>query len=351
VGRVTIQLSQPAALGTGVRKAGVQQTLSYLPGTVLRGALAARWIAEHDVPTVTNPRRDEFVRLFEGDVVFGPLLPPDAVPMPRSCWVHKYESEPGCPLWIDEATGASTPADRSCPHCDAPVQRASGELTTIRDGRLAGATRTVEDTHVAIDEQDRAKDGQLFTRRRLGRGQSFHGYLTGPAGDVDLAVGLDEVLWLGGRRSTSGRARLHHDPDGAPRTLEMIDSQTLVLRLASPGIFVNELGQPQPAPSGGELSDALGVPATVVRRWTRWTTISGWHVASGLPKPSEAAVSPGGTYWVRCADTPAPEALRGLAARGLGLRRIEGYGALLPGPDSVLAGLFLAADRDPVEAR
>jgi CRISPR-associated protein Csx10 len=342
VGRVTIQLSQPAALGTGVRKAGVQQTLGYLPGTVLRGALAARWIAEHDVPTIINPRREEFVRLFEGDVVFGPLLPPDAVPMPRSCWVHKYEAEAGCPLWIDEATGMFAPADRTCPHCSEPVQPASGELTTIRDGQLASATRTVEDTHVAIDEQDRAKDGQLFTRRRLRRDQSFYGHLTGPADDVELAVSLGEILWLGGRRSTSGRARLHHDPTDAPQSPDMINSQTVVLRLASPGIFVNELGQPQTAPSDSELSGALGVHATVVRRWTRWMTISGWHVASGLPKPAEAAVSPGGTYWVRCAETPDPGALRGLAMHGLGLRRIEGYGALIPGPDSVLAGLLPA---------
>ncbi len=340
MGRVTIKLSQPAALGTAVRKAGVQPTLDYLPGTVLRGALAARWIAVHDVPTVTNSRQGEFVRLFEGDVVFGPLLPPDSIPMPRSCWIHKYEPEPGCPLWIDEATGASTPAHRQCTHCGEQVQRASGELTTIRDGRLAGATSTVEDTHVEIDDADRAKDGQLFTRRRLGRGQSFHGHLTGPAADVDLAASLGEILWLGGRRSTSGRARLHHDPTSAPRTLAMSDSQTLVLRLASPGIFVDELGRPQPAPGDGELSDVLGVHATVERPWTRWMTVSGWHVASGLPKPTEVAVSPGSTYRVTCADTPAPEALHALAARGLGLRRIEGYGALIPGPDSVLAGLL-----------
>lgn len=336
MGRVTLELAQPAALGTGVRKAGVQQSQQHIPGTVLRGALAARWIARYGPPTVSNPHRDEFERIFEGDVVFGPLLPPQALPMPRSCWVHKYDAGRGCPLWLDEATGTPAPAGQHCAHCDGPLQRASGDIETVRDGQLRSPIDTVEDTHVKIGADGRATDGDLFTRRRLARGQRFLGHLSGPSHDVELAVSFGSVLWLGGRRSTSGRARLTHEPGSSPAPVQRLESGVLVLRLASPGIFVDGMGRPQSAPDERELSEVFGTRARVERRWTRWTTVSGWHAASGLPKPTEVAAAPGSTYLVRCDAEPDPAAQAALATRGVGLRRVEGYGALVAGPDAVL---------------
>lgn len=221
------------------------------------------------------------------------------------------------------------------------MNRAVGEPTTVRDGGLGSAVALMEDTHVAVDEHDRAREGLLYTRRRLRRQQEFRGHLTGDPADVDAVVALGSTLWLGGRRSTAGRATLRHDPTAAPAAPEWLDEHTLVLRLAAPGLFADRRCRPRPEPSADELSAALGgVPARVTRRWVRWTQVTGWHAASGLPKPAEAAVAAGGTYLVQCDRAPDETALRTLAARGLGLRRAEGYGALGPGPDAVLGPLL-----------
>jgi CRISPR-associated protein Csx10 len=66
--------------------------------------------------------------------------------------------------------------------------------------------------------------------------------------------------------------------------------------------------------------------AAVDRAWTRPVTVTGWHAASGLPKPEELCAVTGSTYRL----SGPPERLRRLADRlqrdGIGLRRTEGFG-------------------------
>lgn len=336
---ITATLRQPVAAGTGVRKSGVQHTEHYLTGTVLRGALAARWIATHGTPVTGNPRRDEFVRLFEDAVTFGPLYPIGALPMPVSCRIHKYDAEPDCPLWFDDALRPDVDGG-PCPQCGGPLRRAAGEVSTIRDRQVRSAVATREDTHVHIAD-NRAVTGDLFTRQRIQTGQTFTGHLHGTTADLDLITGGVRRLWLGGRRSSSGQATVttHDHPTGAT-AVERLDPCRLVLRLAQPGIFVDACARPVPEPTPHELTDVLGVEAQVTRRWMRWTTVTGWHAASGFAKPAERAAERGSTYLITCTQPPAEHALAQLAARGLGLRRIEGFGALTPGPDTILRPLL-----------
>lgn len=87
--------------------------------------------------------------------------------------------------------------------------------------------------------------------------------------------------------------------------------------------------------------------------WTRWCEIEGWHAASGLPKPVERAVQPGSTYLIRCAERADEQARKRLMARGIGLRRREGFGALYSGQRSLspskiadsVANMRIAADQ------
>ena len=340
---VTATLHQPVAAGTGLRKAGVQASEDYLTGTVLRGALAARWIARHGAPTTVNPcDRGEFERLFEGDVGFGPLLPPATVPMPMSCWIHKYDPEPGCPRWWDEALGRTPGGDGlpRCPHCALPLQRGSGQLTTVRDGRTVAAVDVVEDTHTEIGPDGRVVPKNLFARQRIRAGQVFTGLLLGADTDLDLITAGVTRVWLGGRRSTSGLATLTVEQAPAAPSVQRLGDRHLVLRLAQPGIFVDDYGRPQPDPHPRDLQRAFGVRARVERRWMRWTTVSGWHAASGFAKPGERCAARGSTYLIGCDKTPTDAALAADAARGIGLRRVEGFGAFVGGPDAVLAPLL-----------
>lgn len=106
-----------------------------------------------------------------------------------------------------------------------------------------------------------------------------------------------------------------------------------MLRLASPGIFVDEFGLPADRPEGAEIAEVLGIGhAEVETPWTRWTEAGGWHIASGLPKPTERAVERGSTYRIHCSEPASEHARRTLMARGIGLRRREGFGALCSPP-------------------
>ena len=117
-----------------------------------------------------------------------------------------------------------------------------------------------------------------------------------------------------------------------PPTAERLDDGRLVIRLRSPGIFTDDQGRPSRDPNAAELDEVLGCQARVVRRWARWETVGGWHVASGLPKPAELAVAAGSTYLIEPSGPVPGDALAELGRRGLGLRRHEGFGDLAPPP-------------------
>ena len=138
---------------------------------------------------------------------------------------------------------------------------------------------------------------------------------------------------MGSRRSVRGAATLKLHEDVAAEPVQTARGH-VVLRLASPGIFVDAYGLPHHEPDTAELADLLGVDTvTVTNSWIRWTDVGGWHTASGLPKPTDRAVAAGCTYLLRCTPRlPTDQALRILATRGVGLRRREGYGALYSAP-------------------
>jgi CRISPR-associated protein Csx10 len=125
-------------------------------------------------------------------------------------------------------------------------------------------------------------------------------------------------------------ATVEVDPDRSRPLPETRDrGRQVVLRLLSPGLFVDAAGRPVADPDPDELHAVLGVAEVQVERhWVRWVQVGGWHVASGLPKPVEHAVSAGSVYLIRCTPAPAEAGLRRLADQGVGLRRAEGFGVL-----------------------
>lgn len=150
-------------------------------------------------------------------------------------------------------------------------------------------------------------------------------------GLLDILAGLGPVR-VGGRRTTHGAAEVRIQDAAPPPTAQRRGDGYLVVRLRSPGVFVDDEGRPVRDPDPGELEEVLGCPARVVRRWVRWHSAGGWHVASGLPKPAELAVAPGSTYLVETAGEVTDAALAVLGRLGFGLRRHEGFGDLAPPP-------------------
>ena len=318
---LVLTLHQPAQIGDRSRADFVLSTLDYVPGTVVRGAFAAAWLARHGVSTPGTPERGEFLRLFEGGVRFGALVLEGAEFTPLSLLSHKYRPTNCAVAEYDRAASQEAPSE--CPDCESPLEA----RPALRGAQPDRHRRT----SVALHESGVALRGALFTREALNSGQRFRGTLIAP--DASALKRLAEIgqVRIGGRRTTHGLAEVSIQP-GLPPTAERRQDGKLIVRLRSPGIFVDPCGRPSREPDPAEISDILGTPARVIERWTRWQQVGGWHIASGLPKPGELAVAAGSTYVIDTDTHVSDEVLAVLGQRGLGLRRHEGFGDLAPPP-------------------
>lgn len=330
--RVNVRAEQPLHLGSRLDAGWLTDTHRFVPGSVLRGALAALWLAEHRPPGHHTSHDTEFQRLFEGRVRFGPLYPcnpsdpSDDALRPLSVFGCKYADDPACRGFVhDAAFDGAAPA--TCPACGSPSEASKGHVE---------GARVVEHTRVQLDARGRAADGQLYTRRALPTGTTLTGLIDGdPGSDSDSDPGLS---WLtgtaltvrfGGRRSTSGLATLSADTEPSPAAFTGFrpERRQLVIRMLAPGIFLDALGRPSWLPDKTELAAILGVPVTFDAAFTRPTVVSGWHAASNLPKPRDIAVAAGSVFVLRFdAGLPDHAALHRLWRTGLGLRRAEGNG-------------------------
>lgn len=326
IARITVTLLEPAAAGKRLRTDFVQDTYNHLPGTVVRGAYAARWLNESEQDPDVVSKSLEFLETFEGSGSFGPLHNENSLPLPLSVKQHKYAPGKKCDVVWDQKFKAAEV--ETCPTCKQDLEFSKGEA--------AGTVRQHRRTRAELDEEGVARAGQLFTQNSLDRETRFSGWLHGRALSAVHVDGQPiDTLYFGGRAKHQGAAMVHVDTEAEPEPVEQ-DGNVLVLRLLGPGVFVDEYGLPSLKPDLQELSDQLDVEALEVEKgWTRWCEVEGWHAASGLPKPTERAVQPGSTYLIRCDGPADPQARKRLMARGIGLRRREGFGALYSGQRSL----------------
>lgn len=332
--RVTVTARQRLALGVGSEVSYFTDTHPFAPGSVLRGALAAAWIAENGPPAAVSGAA-AFRELFDGPVRYGPMFVPGTVVVPVSVRRCKYPRDASCESQaVDEAfeTGSR------CPACLGPLEPGKGQVILPGDVALERITRTSVNPATA-----KAADGELYAHGALPAGTVLTGYIRGR----DPWLERPRRLRLGGRRTVSGSADYQAVPlepaeeDQMPNEWPGLDlpatsgqpagslpappgrdGARLIIRLASPAVFVDAAGRPSLEPD--DVLDLGG--ASVQRRWARPAIWSGWHAASRLPKPDEVCAIAGSTYRI----TGPAEVLRDLAGRlpreGAGLRRAEGFG-------------------------
>jgi len=324
MGEVTVLARQGLALGGPAEVGFDKGTLRYVPGSTLRGALATAWIRQHGFPGTANPRRAEFIGLFERDVRYGPLFQDGTTVVPLSAIWCKYPATAACAEWSADAAVDGDTA--TCPHCGKGTDSGRGEVTGVRERRVL---------RTELDDAGRALDEHLYARHELQAGLTYRGRLAGSHPWLEQT----REIWLGGRTSTRGLATFQvrpeaSDPAAAAITESARPDGALVIRLASPAIIVDDAGRPtlDPVP---EIVRVLGLPASAVRTqhcWTRPVRVGGWHAASGLPKPAELAIELGSVVVLRFSEQPSTERLWQLAREGVGLRRIEGFGSVQVNP-------------------
>ena len=334
--RVTVTAQQRLALGVGSEVSYFTGSHSFAPGSVLRGALAAAWITENG-PPASSGSTAVFRELFDGPVRYGPMYLPGTVLVPVSARLCKYPADGRCEA---QAVDQAFESGGTCPACGGPLEQGKGQVRLPDGITLERVTRTSIDPATG-----KAADGELYANGALPAGTVLTGYIYGR----DPWLEQPRRLRLGGRRTVSGSAdyqavplgpaeedRIPNEwpgpampagsagPAASPGPPSDPDGTGLVIRLASPAVFVDAAGRPSLEPD--PVLDLDG--ATIERRWTRPITWSGWHAASRLPKPDEVCAVAGSTYRI----TGPPGTLRELAERlprqGAGLRRAEGFGEI-----------------------
>lgn len=318
------------SVGSGPEVTFSRDAQAVIPGSTIRGALAAAYSREHGFDWTSPRLRD----LFERHAWFSQAVPHDwalkglkgmsyvecKYPKNDACREEAHDvalvvaagcdPEPACPscgkAW-KEGKGWGEP-DRASREQDRDIPRTS-LVTTVRTELANGV----------------AKDENLFARRALETGVQLCGSVR-----IDEDIAEDSLEWLtakhqlrvGGQRSVLGAMDWTTSEAIPAEQVEELPAR-VVLRCQSPMIVVDEYGAPTMDPTLA-LRQALWDQVRVVARWVRPVRVSGWHMASGLPKPEEWALAAGSTFVIE----GGPRDLASRLVEGIGLRRREGFGEI-----------------------
>ncbi len=299
--KITLNTKQRISLGTGSEKAFLTRSHPYVPGSVVRGALAAAWLREG------YPHSTAFQQIFENGR-FSDALPEGVAVQSQSVVRKKYGSHT-----VDD--------DRDLAFDDTPKELSEEPLKGDYDfasNFSAQKQRTV--TATALEPRRHvAKDGSLFSREALEKGTSFIGTIVLPDSVSPKLLLKLTTIFVGGRSSVMGRTevRIEEEPP-----LKLPEDNTIIIRTLSQAIIVDDFGVP--VTNFKEALEILDID--VVKVWAPRVNsgiAGGWHAASGLPKPMEIGLAPGATAKIK---RPSNEMLERLLDEGIGLRRSEGYG-------------------------
>lgn len=371
---LTLRLLSPLALHRTRSGGQYVESLDYIPGTALRGALAEAYLASH------GQSDDVFHTLFlTGQVHFGDLWPSmgDSTTMlcPMTAQACKRYGLSHGQSFRDTLLDVLTPQhnQEKCRETieDGAEKRQCGESLDRLGGYLWNLDSIKQltpysylRTNTAIDRSTGTIAREmLFTQYTLtGRHKEsnepvfFRGTLrlTNPAlrGVLDKWLSPGATLFLGSGRSRGlGEVRVegwqetmpgiplaerwHQFNSIAQRVSGDVHSRYFSLTLLSHLALRNELLCPildniEPQHLGlPEGIEWVRSPSGHPIRFLDSITIPGWNAALGLPKPDTIALRRGSVLLFRCNASQEQNVLEWLAqieSEGLGERRLEGFG-------------------------
>ncbi len=384
---VTINAQAPLQLGNQSGFGNFGETGLFIPGAALRGAAAARLIAEKGVES------EPFRALFETDDLFfgnaypgqsGPVYPPPltartckyypGIPSSRDKpWkvrhgmfdlaiprvLYELLVDPAFPqrdTWLPKLGGALPNLPRAwgevCPKCKQDMQPATKYYIPAGKQLIRAEPAFVRRrAHVGINRARHvAEDGLLFTQEVIEPPSKFYGQVVTPEGKAGLLTqALTGEHFLGrGRSRGQGRVKIGVDP--FTTSFELAERVALFNRQVHqiwqswvrfdarlpkklPGIFFSltlrspaifeKYGQPALIP---DLHEPLP-EAALVRSWSRAEQVGGWDTAAKLPRRTRLGAQAGSVYLYHwpAGDLPL-DFLTTLEQDGIGAERSRGFG-------------------------
>lgn len=366
---VEVEALEPLHLGSLQKSGNVRETLDFVPGGALRGALvaAARRAGRANPALAALVEAEHLWKA--GSFLLSDLLPVDAIgalPIPAPLT-----------LLADKRDPKRCRADRCLALAVAGALAAQG-LGVARLGLDAGDEVSLDPvggrlrssvvrirlvTRLALDPATRSKaHGQLYAVEQIEPGARFLGTLSGVSQEVwDALTQLSssgEPVLVGGLRSRGlGQVRVRvlvPKPDDLQQRLRTFRKRTT----GQLGVLAGQLpvgpGEPHwdaakliavvartplAAPPGEDIGTWLARElfddkATLRGAWVRTESRSGWLDHLGKPSPVFQAASAGSTWLFQVqGDDPLPT-LRSAERLGLGKYRELGLGRLIFSPDT-----------------
>ncbi len=341
----TIKLEQPllvTQLGSGDENSAV--SLSYIPGSVLRGALARSYIERYGIQ---DAAADPTCRrlFFNGDVYVLDCYPLDhsgkrSLPTPLSWYADKenlanWNKDRKAPPLLqiyDAAVDASTISELKDPK---PLF-ASDSFCHINDDASVEFIKRKRRISIHIQREHQRKlktkdDTQVYSYEAIADGEQLAGVILVPDAQVvnDVYELLHDVpeLHIGGSH-TAGYGHVYLSDVGiSPGWQEYrpegeLEEPITIITLLSDTVIVDKFGQ-----YSDDISQAIGATNKPLRCYRRMKIVGGFNRKWGLPLPQAYALQAGSVFVYSSSDLNT-ERIKRYIDTGIGERRRDGFGRI-----------------------
>ncbi len=363
--KLTLTAQSPVAIGEWMTtRSNVRESMDYVPGGVLRGALAQlilERLGNHNTSQRalgggTTALQQAFNAVFGKDGAQFRFLTPFSegwIPAPATALFNKQDDEYRYDTLFALIKGE--PYEMQCPETGDRLERGRGYLVRDEASGWRKAKMPSKTTYVRVGlnrATEAAEEGVLYAIEAVDAPIVFTGevLLPTPACEQAFQQILDALCWRDGQirlRIGSARSRGFGEvelkcedaqPEPSAIPLDQFEKHAgmriFTLLTRTPAIVYDACGQPAATLTPDILRNYLpDLPSSVqlhegATRVER-ELVSGWSGAWGMPKPVQQAIAPGSvfTYTYDASERNAVEqCLQQLAVQGVGERTAEGYG-------------------------
>jgi CRISPR-associated protein Csx10 len=362
--KITLVAKSPIAVGEWMTsRSNVRESMSYIPGGVLRGALAQgvlERLGKHNTSrrklgTNNATLQQAFNSVFaKGGAQFGFLMPfgENWIPAPATALFNKRYDRYLYDTLFALIRGETY--EMQCPETCERLERGRGYLEfTGSEWRKANLPRKTTYVRVGLNRAtEAAEEGVLYAIEAIEPPAEFTGYVDCPDAACYQALlqilntlewrGEKITLRLGSARSRGfGEVELQHAEESPPPPdfaledfAQRAGKPVFTLLVRTPAIIYDACGLPAPTLTPELLREYLsGLPDSVqlLESATRVERelVSGWSGAWGMPKPVQQAFAPGSVFtytYDKSQQGALVQWLQQLELHGIGERTAEGYG-------------------------